>query len=136
MKTNLLKWDIRIQALLAIAAALLFVYPPMWFYLILLQIFFSTYETISNSIHLLLNHRSLGFRRKRFVLLTASLICAVAMLAALTQIFCSGVNANWFLQSLNFLVLILLPLVLQGAYFLLCKRELNFLQTRELFILK
>ena len=136
MKTNLLKWDTRIQLLFAAVTALFFVYPPMWGYLLLLQMFLGAYEIFSNSIHLLLNHRSLGFRQERFVLLAASLVCVLAMLGALVLLFQSDADTSRLLPSLNLFELILLPLVLQGAYFLLCKRELNFLQTREFFILK
>lgn len=131
MKTGILKWDVFIQAfLLVINTAVLagFIYEAanpkpeggLFFILLLwLETIIGVYQLISNGLHLLLNHRSIGFVFWRLLITGVVIIYWTVLTLTQPTIF-----------------LLVVHQVLMYAYAYLCYRELEFLERREFFILK
>ena len=131
MKTMILKWDYRIQLILGLFNLAGFV--AFW-YLAYIVLFFQAilglYQLTSNGVHLLLQHKSLGFTDWRKVHFFGSIIYA----ALLTPLLLWGINSfNSFLFAL---LLLIIPQAILYGYIFLCKRELDFLEQREFHILK
>jgi hypothetical protein len=129
MKTTILKWDYYLQVLLGIAN--LGVIAMAWaipYLLLFAQLLIGFYQLCSSGLHLVLQHKSLGFVYWRFWHFTGSLIYLV-FLGAL--VYAGVLNTVVFV-----FFFMIVPQVILYSYIWLCKKELNWLERNEFHILK
>ena len=129
MKTTALKWDVRIQLVLAvidIAMLALSLYSA--YFLLMAQLLIGTYQLCTNAIHIFLQHKSIGFIQWRVRHLFGSLLYLV-LLAVLAN--------TGYMNTAGFVVLVVIvPQAILFAYVTLCKKELDYIEEREFHILK
>ena len=133
MKTKILNWDVNIQWVL-IGLNLLILCLLLWspyFIGVLLyaEVVLGIYQLTSGGVNLALNHKSAGFRSLRQWHLGG----AVIFMLVIEHLNKSGGTDNMFID-LAFMVVV--PQVVFHAYFILCRKELHYLQNREFFILR
>ncbi len=129
MKTTILKWDYRIQFVLGVLNVIGLV--ALWFlsYIILFfQVLLGLYQLTSSAIHILLNHKSLGFIKWRMLHFWGSLIYLVIVF--------SFVYKDEFHQVAWITFVIIIPQFILYTYIWLCKKELDWLEHNEFHILK
>ncbi len=129
MKTNILKWDYYLQlGLGALNLAGLLFYWHTIYVLLALQAIIGLYQLCSNSLHIFLEHKSVGYFQWRQRHLSGS---AGYVFLLLTMGNLIPFNSFWF-----FLLVVTIPQLVIYSYVLLCKKELDFIEHREFHILK
>jgi hypothetical protein len=142
MNTHILKWDVRLQALLLLltfATLSAVAYEAItydWTYagwglltVLYIEAVFTPLQFTGNAMHLALQHKSVGYSTgRRFYLFTYPVYIGLLL--------CFH---TWMVRNINEAVLGILllgiPVTVSCIYFLFCRSELKFLQKREFFIL-
>ena len=132
MKTKILKWDVDIQLfLVAINTVLLSLslfLRDFAYAFLLLQFVEGAYQLMSSGINLLLNHKSLGFAELRRLHFFGSIAYLVVLFGVVT------IDLSNALLAIALFIIV--PQIIFYCYFLLCRRELQFLINREFHILR
>ncbi len=129
MKTSILKWDLHLQLALAVIDFMALSFSAYAIHILLLaQFFIGAYQLCSSGVHLLLQHKSIGFFQWRVKHFWGSLVYLIFLIAL--------VYGNEHNEILWFTGVILVPQAILFAYILLCKKELDFIEEREFHILK
>ena len=129
--TEILKWDVDLQKILVVinVVALLGMLVDgglfyVWFYSLAIS---GTLQIISNVVHLLLAHKSIGYASLRLWHFWCSLLYIFFFVAIFNAL---GADV------LRWVTMIIIPETVFFAYFTLCSHELNYLQHREFHILR
>jgi hypothetical protein len=132
MSTQILKYDVGFQKFL-IGLNLLFlilglaVNKGFFLYILGMQFIGGAAQLTGSGMHLMLQHKSIGFSFWRKVHFTGSVIYMV-LLGLLTKTDVDG--ALWFIAVFA------IPQCIFYAYFFLCFKELKFLENREFHMLR
>ena len=131
MKTKILKWDVDIQKFLIVVNIIVFVamisnggLSNVWFFSMALSGFF---QIIGNAIHILVGHKSIGYRNLRLWHFWCSLFYIYFFFA---------IFYAFAVVALRWVFVIIIPEAAFFAYFSLCYHELKYLQHREFHILR
>ncbi len=131
MKTKILKYDVAVQTVLVVINLLTYLAfaldRDLGYLILILQFIIGMWQLTSSGLHLLLQHKSIGYMQWRALHFWGS-VCYISLLAVL---------AGWYyLYLLGLLLVVIIPQGILYAYFWLCRSELHYLQNREFFILR
>lgn len=129
MKTKLLQWDVTLQTVLVLLSLGIIFLPLLWYFLLVPIVMLWAYQLLSNCIHLLLNHKSIGYTAFRKLYFFASIAYPVFVYLYMEQ----GMNMPTWVGTVTIFIT---PVLIVGLYYYLCYSELQYLKHREFFILK